>query len=410
MFQNVTERIEEETFHQSRIKLILKEMLKRENILICILTFLVSSISINTEIIPFGLAILAACMGTTVPVFMVFIVAMISTAIFHGMTGFSTFFYTSLLFFLMNVIFKPKVSTEERNEILLVGGKLFWACFIYNLIQNIRDVFLIYDLFMGTVISALTYVFYKIFVNGIAVIRDIRKKKAFAIEEVVAAVLILTIALSAFNNFKLFELSISNIIIIFIILVLGLKNGMLLGGVSGISMGLALMLIERGDLMLLAVLAVSGVLAGFLNNFGKIGVIIGFVLGNAILTYLVTGNTIQVIYYREILMASMFLILVPSKFKINLENMISKNKLLTNYGEHRLYGYEEVKEKINAVVQTMKSATETSISKVMSDKEMKEEFIQDFFDNFENRTDNIFYEDVYENEEFVSEVYDIFLV
>lgn len=187
MFQNVTERIGEDYLRESKIKLVLKEMLKRENIIICILTFLVSSISINTEIIPFGLAILAACMGSTVPVFIVAIVAMISTIIFHGISGFSTFFYTTLLFFLMNFIFKPKVSTEERNEILLVGGKLFWACFIYNFIRNIRDVFLLYDLFMGTVISSLTYVFYKIFVNGIAVIKDFKTKKAFSIEEIIAA-------------------------------------------------------------------------------------------------------------------------------------------------------------------------------------------------------------------------------
>lgn len=407
MFQNITERIDED---ENKIKLVLREMLKKENILICLLTFLVSSVSINTEIIPFGLAILAACMGTTVPVFMVFIVAMISTIIFHGVDGFSTFFYTTILFFLMNFMFKPKVSMEERNEIVLVGGKLFWSCFIYNLIQNIKDVFLMYDLFLGTLVAALTYVFYKIFVNGIAVIRDIRTKKAFAIEEVIAATIILAIAISVFKDIKIFDLSISNIFIIFMILVLGLKNGMMLGGISGVSIGLALMLIGKGDMMLLSILAVSGVLAGFLNNFGKIGVVIGFLLGNAILTYLVTGNTVQVIYYREIFISSILLLFVPAKFKINLEEIISKNKLLTNYGERRLYGYEEIKEKINNIAQTIQNTSNDSNPKIMSAKEMKEEFIQDFLDNFENYTNNIFYEDVSENEELIAEVYDTFLV
>ena len=407
MFQNITEKIDED---ENKIKLVLKEILKKENILICLLTFLVSSVSINTEIIPFGLAILAACMGTTVPVFMVFIIAMVSTIIFHGVDGFSTFFYTTILFFLMNFMFKPKVSMEERNEIVLVGGKLFWSCFIYNLIQNMRDVFLVYDLFLGTVVAALTYVFYKIFVNGIAVIRDIRTKKAFAIEEIIAATIIMAIAISVFKDIKIFDLSISNIFIIFMILVLGLKNGMMLGGISGVSIGLALMLIEKGDMMLLSILAVSGVLAGFLNNFGKIGVVIGFLLGNAILTYLVTGNTVQVIYYREIFVSSILLLLVPAKFKINLEEIISKNKLLTNYGEHRLYGYEEVKEKINNIAQTIQDTSNDSIPKIMSDKEMKEEFIQDFLDNFENYASNIFYDDVNENEELIGEVYDTFLV
>ena len=410
MFQNVTERIDDDYCEKSKFQLILKEFLKKENILICILTFLVSSISINTEIIPFGLAILAACMGSTVPVFMVFIVAMISTIIFHGMSGFATFFYTSLLFFLMNFIFKPKISTEDRNEILLVGGKLFWSCFIYNLIKNITGLFLLYDLFFGTVVSALIYVFYKIFVNGIAVIRDFKSKKAFSIEEIIAATIILAIALSVFKDIKIFELSVSNILIIFMILVLGLKNGMILGGTAGVSIGLALMLIDKGNMMLLAIMAVSGILAGFFNNFGKIGVVIGFVLGNAILTYLVTGNTVQVLYYREIFIASLLLLFVPAKFKINLEEILPKAKLLTNYGEHRLNIYEEVKEKINTIVDTINNTSNQPLNEIMSAQKMKEEFIQDFLDNFENYNSNIFYEDVKDNESLIGEVYDIFLV
>ena len=41
---------------------------------------------------------------------------------------------------------------------------------------------------------------------------------------------------------------------------------------------------------------------------------------------------------------------------------------------------------------------------------MKEEFIQDFLDNFEDYTTNIFYEDISENEDLIGEVYDTFLV
>ena len=47
---------------------------------------------------------------------------------------------------------------------------------------------------MGIIISALVYVFYKIFVNGIVVIRDFNIKKAFSIEEIVAATIIIAIA------------------------------------------------------------------------------------------------------------------------------------------------------------------------------------------------------------------------
>lgn len=42
-----------------------------------------------------------------------------------------------------------------------------------------------------------------------------------------------------------------------------------------------------------------GMIAGILNKLGKIGVIIGFALGNAILTYVANGNTVPVITIRK---------------------------------------------------------------------------------------------------------------
>ena len=162
MFQNVSNsRIDINKEDNKKVSLILKELFTVHNVVIYILTFLVSMVSIKNEIIPFGLAILAACMGGTVPIFMVYIVSFISTWIFHGGDGLATFFGTSIIFFVLIFIFKPKVSLGERNEVLKVGTRLFFASFLYNLINNIRGVFLIYDLFLGLVIAALTYTFYK---------------------------------------------------------------------------------------------------------------------------------------------------------------------------------------------------------------------------------------------------------
>ena len=167
MFQNVSQsRVEQvEEPEENRINLLFKEMFKPHNCLIYLLTFLVSMVEIKNEILPFGLAIIAACVGSTVPIFMVYIVSFISTAIFHGESGIASYFYTSLIFFLLMFVFKPKIELEDRNEVFKVGTRLFFASFIYNLIKNIRGVFLIYDVFLGLVISALTYTFYKIFVN-----------------------------------------------------------------------------------------------------------------------------------------------------------------------------------------------------------------------------------------------------
>ena len=362
MFQNVSStRIESNIKEENKFRDVLKELFNAHNCIIYILTFLVSMVSIKNEIIPFGLAIVAACIGSTVPIFVVYLISFLSTWIFHGVDGLATYFCTSLIFFVILFIFKPKVSLEDRNEVLKVGPRLFISSFLYSLVKNLMDVFLIYDLFLGLVIAALTYTFYKIFVNGIVVIRDFGVKKAFTVEEVIAAAIIFAVAISVLKDITFFSLSVSNILIIFIILVLGWKNGMLVGGTSGLSIGLVLTLIGNATVLQLAVFAVSGILAGILNKFGKIGVIVGFLLGNAILTYLVNGNTDTIIYFREIFIASCFLIFVPSNIKINIEDLFGHEKLLTSNGDKKFEYYEDIKSKLDTAVQNIDDIDENII-------------------------------------------------
>ena len=60
-----------------------------------------------------------------------------------------------------------------------------------------------------------------------------------------------------------------------------------------------------------------GMIAGFLSRFGKIGVIVGFIAGNILLSYVSNGNTVPIIYLKEIIVASLGLLLVPKKIDIN---------------------------------------------------------------------------------------------
>ena len=392
------------------IKNLTKEIFKVQNIVIYILSFFISMVSIRNEVLPFGLAIIAACLGTEIPIFMVFCFSGISTLIFQGVNGFGVFFFTSLIYFLSIIISKPKYSLEERNEIVKTGGKLFFACFIVSLINNIRGSFLVYNLFMGTIVSCLTYSFYKIFVNGIVVLRDFGNKKAYTLEELIGCAIIIGIASLAFSKFNILGINVSNCIIIFLILVLGWKNGMLLGGVSGITVGLAVGMVGDGSLIQIAAFAVSGILAGFLNRFGKLGVIIGFILGNSILTYLYSGNIETIIHFREIFIASIGLLFVPTTVKLDLEDLIGNTKLISDEGEYRLESNGEVKHKLNVVAEAINEITKkfTSIEEEVSIETIRNEFVEILESNFEDKKNNIFYDEIYKNLDGIDN--DIFLV
>ena len=166
MFQNITENVEErESIKTSKVHLIVKEFLKVQNVMLMVLTFLVSMLSIEEEIAPFGLAMVAATLSSGVPVFVVLLCAMIGTLVGNGISSFLNFVLSSIVYFALVLVFKPKVAVEERNELLKTGKRLFFACFLVSFFQNIRGIVLTYDVFMALVASALTYVFYKIFVN-----------------------------------------------------------------------------------------------------------------------------------------------------------------------------------------------------------------------------------------------------
>ncbi len=166
MFQNITESAEaQENTKINKMNLIMREFLKARNLVLFVLTLVMSMLSIEEEIAPFGLAMVAATLSSGVPVFGVILAGAIGTLVGNGVAAFLNFVLSSIIYFALVLIFKPKVAVEERNELLKTGKKLFLAVFLVSFFQNIRGIVLTYDVFMALVSGALTYVFYKIFVN-----------------------------------------------------------------------------------------------------------------------------------------------------------------------------------------------------------------------------------------------------
>ena len=267
--------------------------------------------------------------------------------------------------------------------------------------------FLVYDLLSAITYSVVTYIFYKIFANSIPVIKQYGIKQAFSIEEIMGASLLISIAFVSFSGLKVFDLSITNILSVMLVLFLGWKNGMLVGATAGITIGMVLGIITSSSPILVASYAISGMIAGLLNRLGKIGVIIGFCAGNAILTYVANGNTVPIITIREILIASLGLLVIPKNIKIDISDMINIKYLPTTAG--RIEGETETINKLNSVSETISDmaqsydqAAETALEKEKDIYgESKKYFINDLLNNLEDNTDNLLYEEIVENDDIV---------
>lgn len=157
-----------------------------------------------------------------------------------------------------------------------------------------------------------------------------------------------------------------------------------------------------------------GMLAGILNRFGRIGVIIGFCLGNALLTYFANGNTIPIITIREILIASLGLLFIPKSIDIDIEDLVGKAKYLPGVAgqiegdKETVYKLNTVSETISDMANSYREVAATTIDDEDLEEESKNSFKEELMNNIDDFTDNMLYDDIIESEdEILDEVYEI---
>ena len=290
-------------------------------------------------------------------------------------------------------IIKPRYNEKERNEKLKIGKNIFISTLIVGLATIFMQTVTVYDILSSITLAIIALVFYKIFVNSITVLQDFLKKRAFSIEEVIGASLILSIALSAFGDLNIYGFGIRNILSILIVMILGWKNGILVGTTAGVTIGVTLGTISGTEPIMIAAYAISGMIAGILSRFGRIGVIVGFILGNVVLAYVSNGYTVELIHFKEILVASIGLLLVPKNFKIDIEEFMGNSKLFPVVPERALDNSKEMARNLNHVSSAIEEIA-TSYTRGEERKNNKQIFITELLNNLEPYKDNMLYDDI----------------
>lgn len=398
MFQNVGGETIENIRNENVIKAktnFLSNVFSKKYIILYLITFMTSMVGINGEFSPFSLSMFAACFSSSIPLLGVVIISAIGTGIKYGISGVLNYLLTVLVMVATLFVLKPKYNEEKRNESIKVGKNLFVASLLIQIAKIIISTFTIYDILVSITFSIIVLVFYKIFINSIPALENIMEKKALSIEEVIGTSLLIAVAVSCFGNLSVFEFSIRNILSIFLVLLLGWKNGVLIGTTSGVTVGLTLGIITGSEPIMIAAYAISGMIAGILNRFGKIGVIVGFCLGNVVLAYASNGYTVELIHFKEILIASIALLAVPKTVQLNIEEFIGNSKFLPLGRERTLTRSKETVDKLNNVSDTIQQMV-NNISEREDEKleENKQIFISELLENLENHEDNILYEDI----------------
>ena len=403
MFQNVQyEDIRQDNNKIENTINLFKNVFTIKNIVLYIIAFMTSMVGLGGEVSPFSIAIVAACFSCGIPAFGIIITSIVGNIIGFGATGGVNYILSFLVLMVTFLIRKPKYNEETKNEKIKLGKRLFASVLIVSIFRYMLGAFTIYNLLLNITNAIIVVIFYKIAVNSLNVLEEINVRKAFSLEEVMGASLVLAIAISAFGNIEILGFSIRNILSILLVLILGWKNGVLIGTTSGVTLGATLGIIAEYEPTMVAAFAISGMIAGLLNKFGKLGVIIGFVIGNGVLAYISNGTTIDVQILKEIIIASVALIFVPSNFNIPIEELIGKSKFLPSFMGNTLTQGKETANKLNVVSQTIQSMAETYAEPQEEKEDINEEnkniFIAELLNNLDNIKENILYDDLIKTE------------
>lgn len=414
MFQNIDESTInindcEENKKEKKKMDIFKNVLEVKNIPIYILSLMVSMVGISGDMSPFSISILGACMSNSIPLLGVVLFGIIGNAIKFKVSGALGYILTTLVLMASLFLIKSKVNEDEKNEKIKLAKNIFLASLIIQIAKIGISGFTLYDILSSVAFAIITVVFYKIFVNSMIAVRDIWQGKAFSIEEVLGASLIFAIAVGAFGDLSIYGFSIRNILSILIVLILGWKNGVLVGTTAGVTIGVTLGVITSSDPIMVATYAISGMIAGILNKFGKLGVIFGFTLGNIVVAYVSNGYTVELIHFKEILIASIGLLAVPKSVQINIEEFVGNAKFLPVFPDRSLNKSKETAERLNNVSETIQEMAKNYKTKenieepIQSNKDI---FISELLDNLNGYENNMLYEDVSNTEgQIVDEIF-----
>ena len=399
VFQNINET--EKTKEENGKKNILANVISKKYIILYIVTLMVSMVNMGYNVSPFSLAIICASIANEIPIIAVIILALVGNGIATGINGSITLIVTLLIFFASFLIKEPKYNDISRNEKVMLSKRIFFSSLIVSIVKILMKQFLIYDLLMAISMSMVIVIFYKIFANSLTVITNYNEKMAFSIEEVLGTSLLLSIALCSLGDLKVLGFSIRNVLSIFIVLVLGWKNGILTGTTAGATIGVTLGIIANNEPIVVAAYAISGMIAGILNKFGKIGVICGFVLGNIVLSYVANGMVQNLILFKEILIAGIALLAVPKNINLNIENIINTEKLLPVGTNRGLNKSKETADKLNNVSKVVKEMADnyknvaaTAVTEEDIKEKNKQKFITELLNNIEYMENNVLYETI----------------
>lgn len=169
--------------------------------------------------------------------------------------------------------------------------------------------FTVHDGLMIGVEAGLGFILTLIFLQSVPLLTEKRRKQSFKTEEVICLIILIASVLTGTIGWSLYELSVSNILSRYLVLLFAFVAGATIGSTVGVVTGLIISLANVTSLYQMSLLAFSGLLGGLLKEGKKIGVATGLIIGTLLIGLYGEGSeNIIPTLYESLVAIAVFLV------------------------------------------------------------------------------------------------------
>ncbi|HPT78395.1 MAG TPA: stage II sporulation protein E [Candidatus Atribacteria bacterium] len=290
-----------------------------EEVLLALCCFFIGRAVLFDELAPFGAVLFSVLLYKRYGGVNAFVSAALGLFTFR----FGSFAFKYLVAMLLFALFWYIAGRRRFRWTVFRAALAVTLCMaLANLIFILADGLLAYELLLGLFESIISFIMAYIFSRGADVLKEQRRRRILSGEEVICISIFISLLIIGFWNIHIFGLSLRSIFTVFITLLLAYIGGAGVGASIGITAGFMLSLTSSPDPLLMANLAVCGLLAGTFKELGRVGSCIAFMLANSLMTYYINRSTFVILPFGEVAAAILFVMVFPQKWILYLKQFL----------------------------------------------------------------------------------------
>lgn len=290
------------------------------NFMILMAGFFISRVHILNKLTPFGIAYLSGCLLTGNWSLFIPLSTGLGLYSFHGSNSLSYLIIGVSIYLVFNRN-REKYKNDVIKGSLMASGVFLLIKGLWNILGPNNQYNLLILFLETSIIFTMTYVFSFSFPLQKNILKKVKK------EGLICSFICMALILSGFNDIAIYGLSLKNIISMVAIIYLANKQGVLYGVIGSAVIGLISYISHIEMPFIISLLVVGGLLAGLFREIGRAGSVLGFLLGNGIVSFYINRFATSFFDYRELLFSSIIFLALSQFIKFDLKDLIDKDEI-----------------------------------------------------------------------------------